>query len=56
MTENKGQYLEEMLREYIIPHLKTKLNNQNEIVAMLEDRDITKIDKMFVPKGGYQTL
>ena len=54
MTENKGQYLEEMLREYIIPHLKTKLNNQNEIVAMLEDRDITKIDKMFVPKEAIK--
>lgn len=54
MTENKGQYLEEMLREYIIPHLKTKLNNQDEIVAMLEDRDITKIDKMFVPKEAIK--
>ena len=54
MTENKGQYLEEMLREHIIPHLKTKLNNQDEIVAMLEDRDITKIDKMFVPKEAIK--
>ena len=54
MTENKGAAVEDMLREYIIPHLKKKLDNNDEIAAVLEDRDIAKIDKMFVPKEAVK--
>jgi len=54
MTENKGAFIEEMLREYVIPHLKKKIDNQDEIVALLEDRDITKIDKLFLPKEAIK--
>lgn len=54
MTENKGGYVEEMLRVYIIPHLKKKLNNQEEIAAVLEEREITKIDKLYVPREAVR--
>lgn len=54
MTENKGASVEDMLREYIIPHLKKKLDNNDEIATVLEDRDIAKIDKMFVPKEAVK--
>ena len=49
MLENKALALEEMLREFVIPHIKTKLNNKDEIMAILEDHDIKKIDAMYIP-------
>lgn len=48
MIENKGLALEGMLREYIIPHLKAKLNNSKEIAATLSDQDIQFIDNKFI--------
>lgn len=49
MTENKGLYIEEMLREYIIPHLKKKLDTSDEIAAVLDEHQITEIDEMYIP-------
>lgn len=48
MTENKGLHVEDMLRSYVIPHLKKKMDTTKEIVATLEDHDIRKVDKIFV--------
>lgn len=48
MTENKGLYIEEMLRTYVIPHLKKKLNTTKEVSAVLEEHDIRKIDAKFI--------
>lgn len=48
MIENKALALEGMLREFIIPHLKTKLNNSKEIAANLSDQDIQFIDAKFI--------
>jgi len=48
MIENKALYLENMLREYIIPHLKTKFNTSEEIAATLGMEDITKLDQMYI--------
>lgn len=48
MTENKGLDIERMLREKVIPHLKKKLNNADEIVATLEQHDIDRIDTMYL--------
>jgi hypothetical protein len=36
MTENKGLDIEKMLRKYVIPFLKKKLDTKEEIVATLE--------------------
>lgn len=54
MTENKGNHLIDMLTEHIIPFIKTKMDNNDEVAAILEDRDITKLDKMFVPKEAIK--
>lgn len=48
MLENKALYLEQMLREYIIPHLKTKFNTSKEITTTLGMEDITKLDSMYI--------
>lgn len=49
MTEQKGLYLEDMLRKYIIPHLKTKLNTKKEVISALRENDIKMIDSLYVP-------
>lgn len=48
MTENKGLYLERILREWIIPHLKKGMNNTDEITATLKDHEINKIDSIYL--------
>ena len=49
MTENKGLYLEDMLREYVIPHIKSKMDTKEEIVAVLDAQGVSEIDAMYVP-------
>jgi hypothetical protein len=54
MTENKGLHLEDMMREFVLPHIKKQLNNKDELVAMLADYNITRLDSMFVPKEAVR--
>ena len=54
MTENKGQYIEEMLRTFVIPHLKKKLDTKEEIVATLDDQGIAQIDSMYIPQEAIK--
>jgi hypothetical protein len=49
MTENKGLYLEDMLRIYVLPFLKRKLNHSKEISALLDSQGIKEVDGMYVP-------
>ena len=49
MTENKGNYVEDMLRTYVIPFIKrTKLDSKEEISATLQAYDIQKIDSKYI--------
>lgn len=48
MTENRGLDTERIMREFVIPYIKKGLNSKEEIVAMLEDYDIKKIDSRFI--------
>lgn len=50
MTENKGLAIEEMLKTYIIPYIKKRLNNKDDIVAILDDAGISEIDAIYIPK------
>lgn len=50
MTENKGLYIEDMMREYVIPYVKTKMDTKDEVLAVLDDQGIAEIDAMYVPK------
>lgn len=56
MTENKGLYLEQMLRVFVIPFLKSKMDTTEEISTLLEDRDITKLDKMYIPNEAIRKV
>lgn len=49
MTENKGLDVEKMLRRFVIPHLKKKMDTNEEIAATLQAHDIAKIDSIYIP-------
>lgn len=49
MTENKGLSIIQMIRNYVLPHFKKKLNNSDEISMILEDHQIKQIDQRYVP-------
>lgn len=48
MTENKGLAIEQMMRTYIIPYLKTQMSTSKEISATLDANGITQLDSMYV--------
>ncbi len=48
MTENKGLDLENMMREYIIPFIKTKMDTKDEVAATLGDYDVARIEGMYI--------
>ena len=54
MTENKGLALEEIWREFVIPHLKKKLDTKEEIVAVLDDAGIKQIDGLYLPNRAIK--
>lgn len=49
MTENKGLAIEDMMRDYVIPHLKKQLKNKKEVVAILDDSGVQEIDAIYIP-------
>jgi len=50
MTENKGLALENMLRKYILPNFKKKLDTSDEISTLLSEQQINQIDSIYLPK------
>lgn len=48
MTENKGLDIERMMRVYVIPNLKKKMNTADEISATLEEHEILMVDSVFI--------
>lgn len=49
MIENKGLAIEQMLREYVIPHLKKQMDTTEELAMTLDSQGIKEFDAMFVP-------
>lgn len=54
MTENKALHLEKMIRTYVIPFLKEKMDTSDEIAATLEAHQISKIDAIYVPNAAVK--
>jgi hypothetical protein len=54
MTENKGLDVERMLRKFVIPFVKKKMDTKDEIAATLEDHQISKIDAIYIPKAAVR--
>lgn len=47
-TENKGLHIEEMLRQHVIPHLKSKMDTTEEVTATLDAHGIERIETMYI--------
>ncbi|MEM5871459.1 MAG: hypothetical protein QW051_01160 [Candidatus Aenigmatarchaeota archaeon] len=56
MRESKGLYLEKMLRHYVLPYFKKKLNNADEVVLHLEGKEINDFDQLALPIHLAQEL
>lgn len=56
MTENKGLYIEEMFRKFVLPYIKKQLKNSDEIIGVLEDHDIRMIDAKLVDLGAEKKV
>lgn len=54
MTENKGLAIEKMLREYVIPYLKTQMDTSEEITAILDAEGIAQFDSMYIPSEAIR--
>lgn len=48
MTENKGLAIERMMRTFILPHIKRKLKNSDELATTLESHGLKFIDPKFI--------
>lgn len=54
MTQNKGFAVEDMMRDFVIPFLKKKMNNKDEIAAILDEQGIAELDAMYVPREAVR--
>jgi hypothetical protein len=54
MTENKGLAIEAMLREYVIPFLKTQMDTSDEVAAVLDSEGIAQFDAMYIPSEAIR--
>lgn len=54
MAKNKCIHLEEIFKDFVIPHLKKQLKHTDEIVAILDDQGIKQIDMMYVPQEAIK--
>lgn len=54
MTENKGLSIEEMLRRFHIPFLKTKMDTSKEVSATLDTFGVSQIETMYVKKEAIK--
>lgn len=55
-TENKGLYVEKMLKQWVIPFHRKKLNNSKAISAILEEHQIKFIDSRYVPNEAIRRV
>ncbi len=54
MTENKGLHIEDMMREWILPYLKKKMDTSEEVSATLEQYDIDRIDSIYIKNKAIE--
>lgn len=54
MTENKGLDVQVMMKEWIIPYIKTQLKHSKQIAAILDEAGIQEIDTMYIPNEAIK--
>ena len=56
ITENKGNYLEDLYREYIIPYIIKQLDTADEIVAILSTEEIDWYDNACADRAEHDEI
>lgn len=56
MKQNKSLHLEQMLRRYILPYFKKTLKNSEELIAVLDGKDLETFDKLALPAKLEQQI
>ena len=56
MRQNKSLYLEDILRKYVIPFFKKKLNNSDEISSILENHQIKYLEAKYIPNEAIRMV
>jgi hypothetical protein len=54
MTENKGLHIVDMMTGHVIPHLKTKFDNIDELTATLDAQYLHEFDSKYVPNEAIR--
>lgn len=54
MTENKGLHIEDMMRKFVIPHLKKKMDTKEELTATLDAQYLSEFDSKYVPNEAIR--
>jgi hypothetical protein len=54
MVENKGFYIEEMMREYVLPHIEKQLDTTDEVAEVLTAEQIEVIDSQYIPNAAIK--
>lgn len=49
MTENKGFHIEDMMRKFVLPYIKKKMDTNEELAATLSSVNLEKFDSIYVP-------
>ena len=49
MRQNKGLYLEEIMRKYVLPHFKKQLKTTEDIIALLDGEELERFDNLSLP-------
>lgn len=56
MTENKGLSIEDIMKTFVIPHIKKTLKNKDEILAILDSAGIEEIDSQYIPAKAIKNF
>jgi hypothetical protein len=54
MTENKGLHIVDMMTNFVLPHLKTKFDNTDELTATLDAQYLHEFDSKYVPNEAIR--
>lgn len=54
MVENKSLAIEQMMRTFVIPHLKKKMDTSDEVAATLDMQGIDQVDSMYIPSEAVR--
>jgi len=56
MKQNKGLYLEDIMKQFVLPYFKKTLKNSDEVIALLDGEELETFDDLILPARLEQEL